>query len=180
MQLFFHSSNLCQNVMNIPAVVGTLMLYIYATTASAVPSPLRYEKSDTNVTLTLASSSSTANDLPPDPQTTTIPSVGEVRCYSYQHSLWENDIFRVLMHAANIIKIYINARQGNQPIGYPQRYTIDHAHLSFDPSPGLTWREWSYVLLYLISNVQEYTPAMFLLLVSDGPTGVWNGSLITI
>ena len=164
----------------IAVVVGIFMLYTYSTTAITVSSPLSYENPDFNVTLTLASSSSTAKDLPPDPQTTTIPSVGEVRCYSYQHSLWENDIFRVLMHAANIIKIYFNARQGNQPIGYPQRYTIDHAHLSFDPSPGLTWREWSYVLLFLISNVQEYTPAMFLLLVSEGRTGVWNGSLITI
>ena len=177
---FVYLGNLCQNEMNILAVVGILMLYTYATTAIAVPSPLSYENPDSNVTLTLASSSSTANDLPPDPQTITIPSVGLVRCYSYQQSLWENDILRVLMHAANIIRIFFNAGQGGQPIGYPQRYAMGHANFSFDPSPGLTWRQWSYVLLFLISNAQEYTPAMFLLLVSDGPTGVWNGSLITI
>ena len=165
--------------MNILAVVGTLVLYTFATTAIAVPSPLRYENPDTNLTLTLASSSSTDNDLPPDPQTMTIPLVGLVRCYSYQQTLWENDILRVLIHAGNVIRNHVQAGQGKQPIGSPQRYAMGHAHLSFDPSPGLTWRQWAYVLLFINSKAQEYTPAMFLLLVSDGPTGVWNGSLLT-
>ncbi|KAK0515145.1 hypothetical protein JMJ35_002524 [Cladonia borealis] len=161
----------------IAVVVGIFMLYIYATTAIAVPSPLRYENPDSNVTLTLASSS-TANDLPPD-QTIIIPFVGLVHCYSYEHSLWENDILRVLSHAANIIRNLFDAGQGNQPVGSPQRYIMGHAKLSFDPSPILTWKGLNYVLHFMIWKAQEYTPAMFLLLVSDGPTGVWNGSLIT-
>ena len=164
--------------MNFIAVVGILLLYTYAT-AIAAPSPLRHETLDSNITLTLASSS-TPNGPPPDPNIISIPLVGLVRCYSYEYTPWVDDIISVLTHAVTINHIHVVAGQGHSPVGQRQRYTMGHAVLTFDPSPTLTWLEWSLVLRFMVVNAQEYTIKTFLLLVSSGPTGVWDGSLTTI
>ena len=163
--------------MNFMAVVGILMLYTYAR-AIAAPSPLRYEKPDSNVTSTLALTS-TANALPPDPDITELPLVGRVRCYSYGYSPWESDLKRALIHANTVIYVLVMSGQGNQRVYNSQRYSRGHASLNLDPSPQLTWFQLAPVLGFLSLNSQEYTPGTFLLEVRDGPSGVWNGSLTT-
>ena len=159
------------------AVVGIFMLYTYATAIATAP-PLRYENPNSNVTWTLALTS-TANALPPDPNVIELPSVGRVRCYSYGYSHWENDIIRVLFYAVTFDQVLIVAGQGHQPVRYSQRYSKGHASLALDPSPQLTWLELSVVLDFLVVSCQEYTPGTFFLEVSDGPSGDWNGSLTT-
>ena len=164
--------------MNFTAVFGILILYTYAP-AIAAPSPLLSETRDSNITSTLPLSSTT-NGPPPDPNLISIPSVGLVCCYSYDYTLWENDILRVLSQALTIAHTRLVTGKAHDPIGRPQRYAFGHALLAFRPSPVLTWLQWSLVLRFMVLNAQEYTPQTFLLLVNGGPTGVWNGSLTTI
>ena len=163
--------------MNFTAVVGILMLYTYAT-AIAAPSPLRYGKPESNVTLTLALTS-TANALPPDPNIIEFPSVGRVRCYSYGYSHWEDDIRSVLAYAVTIDHLEIVAGRGDLPVRYSQRYSMGYASLYLDVSPQITWLQLSLVLEFMILNAQAYSPGTFLLEVSGGPSGDWNGSLTT-
>ena len=157
------------------AIVGILMVYTYAT-ATAAPSPLRYENPDSNVTLTLAQSSTT-NALPPDPNIMEIPSVGRIRCYSYGYSQWQYDLVRALYQATVANFEHIIAEQADFPVRHPQIYSVGHASLSIDPSPQLTWHEWSLVLGFMSLTERQYTPGTFLWEVSGGPSGISNGSL---
>ncbi len=163
--------------MNFMVLIGIFLLYTYAT-AIAAPSPLRYENPKSNLTLPLALSTTT-NDLPPDPNLLNIPSIGLVRCYSYEYTPWEVDILHVLILATITTRVQLDHGQGNRQVYHPQRYTRGHATFSLDPSISLTWQKWLFVLHFLALNAQDFTPGTFLFLVSEGPTGIWNGSLTT-
>lgn len=163
--------------MNFMAIVSILMLYTY-TTAIAAPSPLRYEDLDLNMTLASALTS-TANALPPDPNVINVPSVGRISCYFYQYSRWDEDIIYLLSHIVAIVTIHLNTGQANRPVGYSHRYSAGHALFEVNPSPQLTWYMFSLAVGFMGLNAEDYTPGTFLLRVSGGPSGVWNGSLTT-
>ena len=161
--------------MNLMAVVGILMLYPY-TTAIAAPSSLRYEDLDYNMTSAPALTS-TANTLPPDPNVINVQSVGQISCYAYVYSLWNEDIMHLLTYVVAIVTMHLNDGYGGQPVRYPQMYSAGHALFKIEPSPQLTWYMLSIVVGFIRLNNQLYTPGTFLLEVSGGPSGGWNGSL---
>lgn len=161
--------------MNFMTVVSILMLYAY-TTAIAVHSPLRYE--DLGFNMTLASAlTSTANALPPDPNVIRVQSVGRISCYAYVYSQWNEDIVRLLTYVVAIVTMHLNDGAGGQPVRYTQMYSAGHALFKIEPSPQLTWYMLSLVVGFIGLNNQAFTPGTFLLEVSGGPSGYWNGSL---
>lgn len=158
-------------------IVGILMLYTYTTTIAA-PSPLRYE--DLGFNMTLASAlTSTANGIPPDPNVIVVQSVGRISCYGYVYSLWNRDITRLHSYIESIVKMHLNDGQADQPVQYSQMYSAGHALFKMDPSLQLTWSMLSVVVSFMGLNDQLYSPGTFLLKVSGGPSGEWNGSLTT-
>ena len=163
--------------MNLMAILSILMLYTY-TTAIAAPSPLRYEDLDLNITLASALTS-TANALPPDPNVINVPAVGRISCYFYAYSRWDQDITFLLSYIVAIVTTHLNNGQASQPVGHAQLYSAGHALFEVNPSPQLTWYMLSLVVGFMGLNTQDYTPGTFLLRVSGGPSGVWNGSLTT-
>ena len=163
--------------MNFMAVVGILMLHTY-TTVIAAPPPLRYDDLDSNMTLT-SPLTSAVNALPPDPNILTLPSVGRIICYSYAESRWNNDIHRLLDYVGSDVVMHIDDGQANQPVHYVRRYYAGHASFLVEPSSQLTWFMLSLVVGFMGLNADLYTPGTFLLEVSGGPSGDWNGSLTT-
>ena len=158
------------------AVAGILMLQTY-TTAIAAPPHLRYDDLDSNMTLT-SPLTSTAN-LPPDPNVIVLPSVGRIKCFSYAYSQWNNDITVLLASVVSVIARHLNGGQASRPIGYSWSYSAGHASFHIEPSRQLTWYKLSLVVGFIHLNAEMYTPGTFLLEVSGGPSGDWNGSLTT-
>ena len=153
------------------------MLHTY-TIAIAAPPPLRYDDLDSNRTLT-SPLTSTANNLPPDPNVVIVPLVGRINCYSYAYSQWTLDIIRLLAHVVSVVVRHLNSGQANAPVVHLRRYSAGHASLLIEPSRQLTWHMLSIVVGWMGLNAQVYTPGTFLLEVSGGPSGDWNGSLTT-
>ena len=163
--------------MNFMVVVGILMLHTYIT-AIAAPPPLRYDNLDSNMTLT-SPLTSAANALPPDPNILILPSVGWITCYSYAESPWNDDIRRLLDYIGSDVVMHMEDGQANQSVQYVRRYSAGHASFLVEPSSQLTWLMLSLVVGFMGLNADLYTPGTFLLEVSGGPSGDWNGSLTT-
>ena len=163
--------------MNFIAVVGILMLHTYTTAIAAAP-PLRYEDLDSNMTLT-SPLTSADNVLPPDPNVIVLPAVGRISCYSYADSQWTDDIYGLLNHVASIVFMHLEGGLADQPVRYVRRYAAGHASFLIDPSSQLTWRMLFLVVGFVGLSAEQYTAGTFLLEVSGGPSGDWNGSLTT-